>query len=70
MDLLYSLDDRFQNGTIEGASIAPVARLLGSDTILVANDTAFERFRTARPEEAWNLYSAGVPGLGTPTGVR
>lgn len=68
MDLLYSLDDRFQSGTIEGAAIAPVARLLGSDTIMVANDAAFERFRTARPEEAWNLYVAGVPGLGSPQG--
>ncbi len=68
MDLLYALDDRFQNGTIEGASIAPVARLLGSNTILVANDTAFERFRTTRPEEAWNLYNTAVPGLGAPTG--
>lgn len=66
MDLLYALDDRFQDGTIEAASIAPVARLLGADTVMVANDTAFERFRTVRPEQAWNVYAAGVPGLGEP----
>ena len=64
MDLLYALDDRFQEGTIEAAAIAPVARLLGADTIMVANDTAFERFRTVRPEQAWGVYTAGVPGLG------
>jgi arabinofuranan 3-O-arabinosyltransferase len=68
MDLLYALDDRFQDGTIEAGSIAPVARLLGADTVMVANDTAFERFRTVRPEQAWNVYAAGAPGLGTPIG--
>ncbi len=34
MDLLDALDDRFQNGTIEPASIAPVARLLGAGAIV------------------------------------
>ena len=32
MDLLYALDDRFQSGTVEPATIAPIARLLGADT--------------------------------------
>ena len=50
MDLLYALDDRFQEGTAEAAAVAPVARLLGADTVWVANDAEFERFRTPRPE--------------------
>jgi arabinofuranan 3-O-arabinosyltransferase len=50
MDLLYALDDRVQEGTIESASLAPIARLLGSDVVWLSNDSAFERFRTARPE--------------------
>ncbi len=33
MDLLYALDDRFQSGTIEPEAIAPLARLLGADTL-------------------------------------
>lgn len=66
MDLLYALDDRFQEGTIEPDTIAPIARLLGADTVMVANDTAFERFRTVRPEQAWNVYTTGAAGLGTP----
>ena len=33
MDLLYALDDRFQDGTLEPQSIAPIARLLGVDTV-------------------------------------
>lgn len=50
MDLLYALDDRIQDGVLEPASIAPVARLLGARTIWSTNDLAFDRFRTARPE--------------------
>ena len=50
MDLLFALDDRFQEGTFEPASLAPVSRLLGADTVWLSNDAAFERFRTARPE--------------------
>lgn len=66
MDLLYALDDRFQEGTAEPVSVAPVARLLGADTIWVANDSEFERFRTPRPEIVDDLLvDAGVDGLGT-----
>lgn len=50
MDLLYALDDRIQDGVLEPGSVAPVARLLGADTIWSTNDLAFDRFRTARPE--------------------
>lgn len=66
MDLLFALDDRFQEGTIEPETIAPVARILGADTVFVTGDVAFERFRTPRPEQTSALY-AGVPGLGSPT---
>ena len=50
MDLLYALDDRIQDGVFEPASLAPVSRWLGVDTVWVANDLAFDRFRTARPQ--------------------
>lgn len=67
MDVLYALDDRFQSGLVEPAALAPVARLLGADVVLVANDVQFERFDTARPDVTWSVYTAGVPGLGQPT---
>lgn len=67
MDLLFALDDRFQTSTIEPAAIAPVARLLGADTIWLTNDAAFERFRTARPEPVADLFATGVPGIGAVT---
>ncbi len=66
MDLLDALDNRFQNGVAEPAAIAPVARLLGAGAIVYRGDTAYERYRTARPEPTWSLYENGAPGLGTP----
>ena len=50
MDLVFALDDRFQDGVIDVDAVAPIARLLGVDTIWVADDVAFDRFRLARPE--------------------
>ena len=50
MDLVFALDDRFQDGVVDVAAIAPIARLLGVDTLWVADDIAFDRFRVARPE--------------------
>jgi arabinofuranan 3-O-arabinosyltransferase len=66
MDLSYALDDRFQDGTIDPDSIAPIARLLGADTVLYTGDVAFDRFRTTRPELSWAVYTAKPKGLGTP----
>ncbi len=67
MDLLYALDDRFQLGIVDPSAIAPVARLLGVDTIWVAGDMAFERFRTPRPALTEALYRSPVAGLDSPT---
>ncbi len=66
MDLLFALDDRFQSGAIEPSTIAPVARLLGADTVWVTGDAAFDRFRTPRPELVHDLYGAEVEALGRP----
>ncbi len=69
MDLLYALDDRFQEGTIEATAVAPVARLLGSDTLWLSNDAAFERFRTARPELVDALLTGDTTGTASPPGL-
>lgn len=63
MDLLYALDDRIQDGVFEPASLAPVSRWLGVDTIWLANDLAFDRFRTARPQTLTEQV-ATAPGVG------
>jgi len=62
MDLLYALDDSFQNGTADANSIAPIARLLGADTIMVVNSYQYERFGVPRPERSAALI-ASAPGL-------
>jgi arabinofuranan 3-O-arabinosyltransferase len=50
MDLVFSLDDRIQQGVIPHGAISAVARLLGADLIWLTNDLAHERYRTVRPE--------------------
>ncbi|MDO8362724.1 MAG: alpha-(1-_3)-arabinofuranosyltransferase family protein [Actinomycetota bacterium] len=64
MDLLYALDNRVQQGTLDPRAVAPVARLLAADRIWLSNDLAFDRFRTPRPEPFAGLLTAPVAGLG------
>jgi arabinofuranan 3-O-arabinosyltransferase len=67
MDLLYAFDNRLQEGVLDPAALAPVARLLGADTIWVSNDLAFERFRTPRPESVDTLVRTAVgAGVSSP----
>ena len=70
MDLLYAIDDRFQDGVLEPQTLAPVARLFGADTMWVVNDSAFDRFRTPRPEVTAAMFRRRPDGLGKPVTVR
>lgn len=63
MDLLFALDDRIQEGTLDPEALAPIARLLGVDTVWVAADLDAERFRTASPDTVETLVAA-APGIG------
>lgn len=67
-ELLVSLDDRLQEGRLEPAALAPVARLMGVSQLLVRNDLAYERYDTIAPDRVWALVSGPVPGLGPPEG--
>ena len=62
-DLLEALDRSIQEGWFEPAALAPVARLLGASDVLVRNDLAYERYRTARPGATWPLLSSTGTGL-------
>lgn len=62
MDLLYALDDAFQNGTADARSIAPIARLLGADTVMVVNSYQYERFGLDPPERTADIIDS-APGL-------
>lgn len=59
-DLLQAFDRSIQEGWFEPASVAPIARLLGATDVLVRNDLAYERYRTARPSTYWPLLTAGA----------
>ncbi len=67
MDLLYALDDRIQEGTAEPTAIAPLARMLGADTIWLTQDLDAARFRTPAPGTVRRLIAAA--GLGPITDV-
>jgi arabinofuranan 3-O-arabinosyltransferase len=69
MDLFYALDDRIQSGALEPSALAPVARLLGVDTVWLTGDVAFDRFRTARPEPLRDLFLEGIEGVGAPVDI-
>lgn len=58
MDLAFALDDRIQEGTLETASLAPVARLLGVDVVWISGDVSFDRFGLARPDVLTALLSS------------
>lgn len=63
MDALYALDDAFQEGRLDPTALAPMARLLGADTLMVVNSHQYERFGTIRPERAALLMGDDPPGL-------
>ena len=63
MDALYALDDAFQEGRLDPAALAPMARLLGADTVMVVNSHQYERFGTIRPDRAALLLGDDPPGL-------
>lgn len=55
MDLLYAFDDRFQNGTIDPAAVAPISRLLGVGTVWLALDANATRFSSTTPDAAASI---------------
>ena len=66
--LLDALDRRLQNGVLDPAAVASVARLLGAGSVVLRNDLRFERFGLPRPDAVWRLVvDPRAPGLGDPT---
>jgi arabinofuranan 3-O-arabinosyltransferase len=61
--LLGAIDRRLQEGTLDAASLAPVARLMSVGDVVHRADLIFERYRTPRPVETAEFLDR-VPGLG------
>ncbi len=68
MNLLDALDRRMQEGTFEPSSLAAVARLFGTGTVVLRSDLAYERFGLPRPRAFWEELTEPTvaPGLDPP----
>ena len=64
-DLLRAFDLRLQEGTLDPAALAPVARLLAAGDVVLRNDLQYERHFTARPRSVWELARSAA-GLQEP----
>jgi arabinofuranan 3-O-arabinosyltransferase len=67
-DLLNALDRRLQEGVLDPAAIAPIARLMNVGDVVYRADLETDRFDLARAVPTWTLLQAAeANGLGTPT---
>ncbi len=68
-NLLNALDRRMQEGVLDPAAIAPVARLMSAGDVLYRADLETDRFDLVRARPLWLLLTKPVPpGLDAPTG--
>ena len=66
-DLLTAFDRKLQEGSLESASVVPIARLLSVGDLVHRADLTYERFRTPRPV-LLRAFLDGIAELGSPTG--
>jgi len=67
-DLLNALDGRIQQGLIDPAAIAPIARLMSAGDILLRSDLQVDRYNLVRPKQMQLLLNPQPTGIGAPTG--
>jgi arabinofuranan 3-O-arabinosyltransferase len=67
-DLLNALDGRIQEGLVDPAAIAPIARLMSAGDILVRSDLQVDRYNLVRPKQTELLLDPPPTGIGPPTG--
>ena len=66
-DLLNALDRRLQEGVLDPAALAPIARLMSAGDILYRADLQTDRSNLARAKPVWLLLTDPVPeGLEEP----
>jgi arabinofuranan 3-O-arabinosyltransferase len=64
-DLLNALDQRIQEGTLDRAALAPIARLMASGAILYRADLQTDRYNLVRSTPLWEFLTEPEPhGLG------
>jgi arabinofuranan 3-O-arabinosyltransferase len=67
-DLLTALDRRLQDGLLDPAAIAPIARLMSAGDVVLRSDLQVDRYDLARPKDTWQLFTPPPSGLKAPTG--
>ena len=62
-NLLNAVDAAVQQRQLDPRALAPLARLMRVDVILLRNDLQWERYRLVRPKFLWQLFVPTPPGL-------
>lgn len=65
-DLLDALDEPIQEGTVDPATIAPIARLMSAGQILLQSDLQYERYHLPFPQILYSQLTSAQAGLGQP----
>ncbi len=65
-DLVRALDRRLQEGVLDPAAIAPLARKMGVGDVVLRSDLQYERFQTPEPRSTWEQFDPAPAGLDTP----
>ena len=67
-DLLTAYDRRLQDGLLDSAAIAPIARLMNAGDVVLRSDLQVDRYDLARPQNTWQLFTPAPTGLQPATG--
>lgn len=65
-DLLRAVDEPLQEGSLDTAAIAPMARLMSVGDILLQSDLQAERYNLPLPQVLWQRLQPTPPGLTGP----
>ena len=60
-ELLRALDRRLQEGVFELGSLPSLAGLMSVGDVELRSDLQYERFRTPRPKDTWQIFGEGTP---------
>jgi arabinofuranan 3-O-arabinosyltransferase len=65
-NLLQALDEPLQQGTLDTAALAPLARIMSVGQILLQSDLQYERYDLPLPQVLWEQMNPPPNGLGQP----
>ena len=60
-ELLMALDRRLQEGVFEEGSLPALSQLMSVGDVELRSDLQYERFRTPRPKDTWQIFGEGTP---------